>query len=418
MYVFTPKGRVISLPAGASALDFAFRIHTEIGLHAAGAKINGKPSPLRTPLRTGDIVEIITSPGTRARPRLADDGLHLGRPAPDQAPAQPAGPSSGPSPWAGSCGTAKSPATGCPPAFPGEPTFSSRLTDAVPVPVRSTWMIFSPFVGRGKIILEPEISRTDFASRPASPGGRARPAIRLEIQVKDRSRELVRLAKCCAPIQGEPIVGYLTAGKGITVHAGRCPRIVKELLSPDRLVEVSWGDLTPVIYKAGSTVSAEDRPGLLAKVTAAVAAREGDIIKAEVATFAEKKAEIRMTLKIRDIRHLEDIRAEIGRDRGRRFRRPDVSGGQTAFWTFPERRQRVQAQTYLFPASVLALTRWRLGFHFFGEALWEWLTEFPKTGPLPQMSHVFGMVVLSISLLKGLFYTINGRGFKLRRLRW
>jgi len=56
----------------------------------------------------------------------------------------------------------------------------------------------------------------------------------------------------------------------------------------------------------------------------------------------------------------------------------------------------VQAQTYLFPESVLALTRWRFGFHFFGEALWEWLTEFPKTGPLPQMSHVFGMMILSI----------------------
>jgi len=73
----------------------------------------------------------------------------------------------------------------------------------------------------------------------------------------------------------------------------------------------------------------------------------------------------------------------------------------------------VQAQTYLFPASVLALTRWRFGFHFLGEALWEWLTEFPKTGPLPQMSHVFGMVVLSISLLKGLFYTIIWPGFQI-----
>jgi hypothetical protein len=73
----------------------------------------------------------------------------------------------------------------------------------------------------------------------------------------------------------------------------------------------------------------------------------------------------------------------------------------------------VQAQTYLFPDSVLALTRWRFGFHFFGEALWEWLTEFPKTGPLPQMSHVFGMVVLSISLLKGLSYTIIRPGIQI-----
>ncbi len=130
--------------------------------------------------------------------------------------------------------------------------------------------------------------------------------------MKDRGRELVRLAKCCAPIQGEPIVGYLTTGKGITVHAGRCPWIVKELLSPDRLIEVGWGELTPVFSRAGIVVTAQDSPGLLAKVAAAVSRMEGDITKAEVMTFADRRGQIRMTVKIRDIRHLENIFREIG----------------------------------------------------------------------------------------------------------
>jgi GTP pyrophosphokinase len=313
VYVFTPKGRVISLPAGASALDFAFRIHTEIGLHAAGAKINEKPLPLRTPLRTGDIVEIITAPDrepTRGWLSMAftSGARHLIKRRLNQRDLQRAV-ALGRKLWNREIARYRLPA-----GFPGETDLPSRLKDVVPIPVR-TMDDFFALLGRGKIILTRK-----FLERISPPGLQPRrkgaAGDQLEIQVKDRTRELVRLAKCCTPIQGEPIVGYLAEGRGITVHAVRCPRIVKELLSPDRLVEVSWGDFKPVIYKAGLTVSAEDRPGLLARVTAAVAAREGDIVKAEVATFAEKKAEIRMTLKIRDIRHLEDIRAEIGRVEG------------------------------------------------------------------------------------------------------
>ncbi len=313
VYVFTPKGRVISLPAGASALDFAFRIHTEIGLHAAGAKINEKPSQLRTPLHTGDIVEVVTAPDReparswltmaftsgarrlikrRLNQRDRQRAVALGRKLWEREIARYL----------------------LPPGFPGGNDLPAKFADIVPVPVRSLENFFA-LVGRGKIILSRKI-----IERISPPGLQPRrkgdAGDRSEIQVKDRSRELVRLAKCCAPIQGEQIIGYLTTGKGITIHAGRCPRIVKELLSPDRLVEVSWGELTPVVYKAGIAVSAADIPGLLAKVTAAVAAQDGDIIKAEVATFADKNAQIRMTLKIRDIRHLEAIRAEIGRVEG------------------------------------------------------------------------------------------------------
>jgi len=313
VYVFTPKGKVISLPTGASALDFAFRIHTEVGLHAAGAKINGKTAPLRTLLRTGDIVEIITAPerepargwltmaytsGARhlIKKRLNQrDGLRavaLGRKLWDREIAR----------------------FLLPPGFPRGKDLYLKLSETLPVSGRSLEDFFA-LVGRGKIVLNRKIIEkiSPPGLEPRRKGDTAAPA---EIQVKDRGRELVRLAKCCAPIQGEPIIGYLTTGKGITVHAGRCPWIVKELLSPDRLVEVGWGELTPVYSKAGLVITAQDSPGLLAKVAAAVSGLEGDITKAEVATFSDRRGQIKMTLKIRDIHHLENIRKEIARIEG------------------------------------------------------------------------------------------------------
>jgi guanosine-3',5'-bis(diphosphate) 3'-pyrophosphohydrolase len=313
VYVFTPKGRVISLPSGASALDFAFRIHTEIGLHAAGAKINGKPSPLRTLLRTGDIVEITTAPERdpargwltmaftsgarhhikrRLNQRDKQRAIALGRKLWDRETSR----------------------YRLPLGFPEKNDLLTRLAETVPYPLRSMENFFA-LVGHGKIVLGRR-----FLERISPPGLEPRRKSEIgtptEIQVKDRGQELVRLGKCCAPIKGEPVVGYITAGKGITVHALRCPRVVKELLAPDRLVDMSWGDLNPVNFKAGIVVTADDGPGLLAKVTAVIAALEGDITKAEVTTFADKKAEIRMTLTVRDIKHLEAIREEIIKTEG------------------------------------------------------------------------------------------------------
>jgi GTP pyrophosphokinase len=313
VYVFTPKGRVVSLPTGASALDFAFRIHTEIGLHAAGAKINGKSSPLRTLLRTGDIVEIVAAPergpargwlnmaftsGARhhIKRRLkqldTQRAVALGRKLWDREASKYR--------W--------------PPDFPQGNDLLRRLSETTTVPLRS-WENFYAFVGRGKIVLGRKFLDRISSSglEPLRKGETGAPA---EIQVKDRSRELVRLGKCCAPIKGEPIVGYITAGKGITVHAGRCPRVVKELLAPDRMVEVSWGDLQPIAFKAGIVIAAVDTPGLLAKMTAVIARMEGDITKAEVATFADHKAQVRMALTIKDIHHLESIRREIEKTEG------------------------------------------------------------------------------------------------------
>ncbi|MBM3293128.1 MAG: bifunctional (p)ppGpp synthetase/guanosine-3',5'-bis(diphosphate) 3'-pyrophosphohydrolase [Candidatus Aminicenantes bacterium] len=313
VYVFTPKGKVVSLPAGASALDFAFRIHSEIGLHAAGALINGKASPLRTLLRTGDIVEIATSPGktpgrswlqmaftSGARHRIKrwlnqqekSKAVALGRKL-----------------WLRQ--TAKPGTQG---GYPAGAALLARLAETVSFRIRTLDDFFS-LLGRGRLVLTRKL-----LDRIARPEGGPWPKDGQEgaavIQDRERIPELVRLARCCRPIKGEPIVGYLTAGTGIRVHALRCLRVTKELLSPERMVEVSWDEISPGPSRAGVTIEAANIRGLLAKVVAAITGLEGDIDKADVATSPEARAEIRLELTITDIGHLEAIIGAISKIEG------------------------------------------------------------------------------------------------------
>jgi len=313
VYVFTPKGKVISLPAGASALDFAFRIHSQIGLHAAGARINGKPSPLRTLLRTGDIVEIVTSSErmpargwlqmtftSGARHQIKrwlnqqekSKAIALGRKLWERESAK-AGRASG---------------------LPGGEALLARLAENLRFRVQTLDDFFA-LVGRGRVVLTRRLLDriSPAGDRPRREGvRRAVP----KIQVRERSSELVRLARCCRPIKGEPVVGYLTAGKGITVHALRCLRVTKELLAPERLVDVSWGDVAPGPSRAALIIEAANVRGLLAEVVAAISRLEGDIDKADVGTSPDQKAEIRLGLTVRDIKHLEAMVKAISRIEG------------------------------------------------------------------------------------------------------
>ena len=166
-------------------------------------------------------------------------------------------------------------------------------------------------VGRGKIIfnrrfldkLAPGLAGPDKA-REAADGGPALP-------LKEGGETLVRLAKCCRPIRGEPIVGYITAGKGITVHARRCPLVAREVLAPERMVDVSWDGIAQDSFRAGLLIRASDAPGLLARVTATISAREADIAKAEVETYADQDARIKLGLIVQDIQQLDAVIAGL-----------------------------------------------------------------------------------------------------------
>lgn len=308
VYVLTPKGRVEALPAGASALDFAFRVHTEIGLHAASARINGKPAPLKTLLRTGDIVEIQTGPDkgptrtwlnmavtSAARQQIKrrlnqleqGKAVVLGRKLWDKELRK----------------------YDLPAAFPAGEALLPGLRKALRIETGS-FDSFLAMVGRGRFVVNRKLLERLL---PAGANLRRKPALPAEpeIQVMDRAHSLMRLARCCSPVKGEPIIGYITSGKGITIHARRCALVTKETLAPERVVEVAWGAVAQDHYKAGLVIRSIDAHGLLAKITAAISALGGDITKAEVETTPDRKARIRVALRIRDIQELQSIEKAI-----------------------------------------------------------------------------------------------------------
>ncbi len=314
IYVFSPKGKVINLPAGASGLDFAFKIHSEIGLHATAAKINNRLSPLKTALKTGDIVEIVTAPEkTPSRSWLTIVSTSDARRAIKH--------------WLNIKEKTKRITLGkklwekqvrkykiAPALLKTEP-FVRQLSDVVSTQIK-TWDDFYSLVGLGKVVIDKDTMQRLFPSKTiiekkasfidkvlTRVTGRSSSGI----QVKNGEGQLVSLAKCCSPIKGEPVVGYITSGKGITVHSLRCPYITKEVLAHERMVEVSWDSAATGPYIGRLVIKTVDSPGVLAKVASGIAELEGNITKAEVATFPDRKAHISINLVIRDIKHFEAI---------------------------------------------------------------------------------------------------------------
>ena len=309
VYVFTPKGSVITLPFGASALDFAFKIHTEIGLHCSGVRINGKEAPLKTTLKTGDMVEVSKSPEinptrdwlkitfTSTARHSIKRWLNMQKKMRHTA--------LGKKLWEKETKMYKGR-----PDWLKEKNVLKNLSKATNFRVKKMEDFYA-LIGSGKIVLGKKFMEKFFSAEEVAKkketlikkvvtkvSKKPKPVI----QVKG-----VQLARCCSPIKGEPIIGYITAGKGITVHSLRCPRVVKEVLDSDRMIDVSWKDTPESLYKGRLLILGEDSPGVLAKLATVIAQLEGNITKAVVDTFADKKARFRLTIIIQDIAQLEAI---------------------------------------------------------------------------------------------------------------
>ena len=136
------------------------------------------------------------------------------------------------------------------------------------------------------------------------------------IKVKGTDDLLVYRAKCCNPIRGEPIVGYITRGKGVSVHAQSCPNVMNLLYDPERRIAVEWESGDEGVYEVRLSVGLEDRPGALAAVTAVLAAMKTDIRDAQVRTFDDKTGSIELTIRINDLKHLDKVLKSIRAWRG------------------------------------------------------------------------------------------------------
>ncbi len=321
VYCFTPKGEVKMLPRGASPLDFAYAVHTEVGHQCVGARVNGKMVPLRYKLKNGDIVEILTGPEqhpsrdwlgfavtNKAKAKIRhflnsaekQQALEIGRkhlerelkrydlsmkkvlaePAPIEALAQELGVGTRADDLFAAIGFGK---------------VSVRQVLAKLVPAEKLDQVPAPEKPRPMVDAVKRFLRV----------GEER------IKVKGTDDLLVYRAKCCSPIRGEPIVGYITRGKGVSVHAQSCPNVVNLLYDPERRIAVEWESGDEGVYEVRLSVGLEDRPGALAAVTAVLAAMKTDIRDAQVRTFDDKTGSIELTVRINDLKHLDKVLKSI-----------------------------------------------------------------------------------------------------------
>ena len=312
VYCFTPQGQVKSFPRGATPVDFAYSVHTQVGNRCVGARINGTLQPLRTELRNGDIVEILTLPNHHP----SQDWLTFVRTPRARAKIRQ---------WLNVDQRARSVELGktvCDREFKRyrfnlKPHVAEggHLRDALQALGCASLDDFHAAVGYGKLASRALVEKLEpgAQARPASEGAithAVKKALGIsgkKVGVRGLDDALIALARCCNPIRGEPIVGYITRGRGVTVHSDRCPNLEKLLYDPERRIEVDWEDADESRFEVRITVLSEDRPGILAKITSVIADAKSNIKNVEARTFEDRRGEITLLLDIEDRDHLERI---------------------------------------------------------------------------------------------------------------
>src|SRR5438309_783158 len=317
VYTFTPKGKVLVLPRESTPIDFAYSIHTEVGHSCTGAKVNGRMVPLRYKLHSGDIVEILTQPGhkpsrdwlavvksSRARNKIKhwlnvhqrERAIEIGRKLIEKEARK----------YRVGLKEIKEPdlqriasdyGLGRPDdqmAGIGYGKFSARQVLARLAPA-----------GVGPVTEEDAEKSGGLASVVRRVfGGDSNNAIR----VKGHGDLLVYRARCCNPIRGETVVGYVTRGKGVAVHAANCPNVVNLMYEPERKIDVEWAreEGAPSAYPVKLTVYCDDRFGMLKQITAVISDSKTNIRNIEARTN-NGQANIDIVLDIADLKHLENI---------------------------------------------------------------------------------------------------------------
>ncbi len=318
VYTFTPKGKVVVLPRDSSPIDFAYSVHTEVGHSCVGAKVNGRMVPLRFKLHSGDIVEILTQTGhkpsrdwlaiaksSRARNKIKhwlnvhqrERAIEIGRKLIEKEARK-------------------------------YRVSLKDIKDEEWQKIASDYGAGRPDdlmagIGYGKYSARQILGRmapaagTPLADEEKEKSGGLASVVRRvfggdqnnnAIRVKGHGDLLVYRARCCNPIRGEAIVGYVTRGKGVAVHAVNCPNVTNLLYEPERRIDVEWAqdDGTPSAYPVKLTVFCDDRFGMLKQITAVISDTQTNIRNIEART-SNGQANVDIVLDIADLKHLENI---------------------------------------------------------------------------------------------------------------
>jgi GTP pyrophosphokinase len=334
-YTFTPRGKVIVLPRDATPIDFAYAIHSDVGNRCVGAKVNGRIVPLRSGLRNGDIVEIMTQPGhepskdwlayvktSRARNKIKHiinaserlKAIDIGQKYLDKE-ARRLGVSLGK--------VAKADLE----RVAGEYGYSKMedLYAALGYGKFSARQVLSK-VAPGVVKDEPSEGRP--AGAPAEPGGAPSgpgaatpqaPGARQSdgdgvIKVRGVDDLLVYRAKCCNPIRGEAIVGYVTRGKGVAVHSRMCPNVQNLMYDVERKIEVEWARAADDAFPVRIVIHTDDRPGMLNQLTSVLSDENTNIRNLEAkGDLDQSGGVVEMTVDVRDKKQLEKLVAAMRR---------------------------------------------------------------------------------------------------------
>ena len=316
VFVFTPKGDVVALPTKATPVDFAYSVHTEVGHRCVGARVNGKLVALESPLENGDVIEIFTSKAegagpshdwldfvqsARARTKIKawftkerrDEAMDHGKDAIVRAMRKQ--------------------------GLPLQRMMTNQALTAIAADLHQQDIsALYASVGEGRISAETIVKRlvdsaggvdgaADDAAEalsPSSVSSRSRSTGDVGVVVKGVDDVWVKLAKCCTPVPGDEIVGFVTRGAGVSVHRADCVNVPSLQIEPDRMVEVEWAPTSSSVYLVNIQVEALDRARLLSDVTRALSDTHVNILSAAVTTTRERIAMSKFTFEMADPKHL------------------------------------------------------------------------------------------------------------------
>ncbi|WP_313920122.1 bifunctional (p)ppGpp synthetase/guanosine-3',5'-bis(diphosphate) 3'-pyrophosphohydrolase [Tahibacter sp.] len=306
VYLFTPKGRILALPRNATALDFAYAVHSEVGQHAVAARVENKLAPLRTRLVSGQTVEIITAPSAQPHPQWLEwvvsakartairhhlkrlqheDAVELGHRMLDRALDQ-----------------------------------VGISLEGVPGDVLDRYLAEQKFRRLEELLADIALGNR-VADHVATQllrlkGGKTRLRVSRtaeSIRITGAERGVLTFANCCHPLPGDDIMGFMSAGKGVVVHRLECPNVQEFRKLPERCIAMEWDRDVSGDYKCELRVDIQNKPGVLASVAAAIAESNSNIENVEYQDRGVMSAIIVFTIEVRNRKHLADVMRRVRR---------------------------------------------------------------------------------------------------------
>ncbi|WP_347262024.1 bifunctional (p)ppGpp synthetase/guanosine-3',5'-bis(diphosphate) 3'-pyrophosphohydrolase [Rudaea sp.] len=305
VYLFSPKGKIFALPRNATALDYAYFVHTDVGNHAVAARVDKKLVPLRTRLNSGETVEIITAPSAQPHPqwlewvvsvraRVAirnnlkhlqhEDAVELGHRMLDRAlEAQ------------------------------------GVSLDAIPLKTLDRYLADAKFKRLEELLADIALGNRmpDQVATALAEGHtrveKARRRTQEKVLITGSERGVLSFGQCCHPVPGDEIFGYLSQGKGVVVHRVDCPNAAEYRKTPERIVAMGWDSEVTGDYRVRLRIVVENKPGVLATIAAAIAEAQSNIENVEYQERDLNTSTLMFTIEVRDRKHLDEVMNRVRR---------------------------------------------------------------------------------------------------------